>query len=151
MTHSYLETMRVKCLLLVSFLLLEFITAFPTDDWIPVENVEYDSWTLEEIMKNLKNGQFLKNTFNRAQRDFDFLGSRGKRGATDFLGTRGKKMSEIFIGSRGKKSDFDFLGSRGKKAADATDFYGVRGKKDFEEFLKRIMERRSDVFTAVRG
>ena len=60
-------------------------------------------------------------------------------------------MSEIFIGSRGKKSDFDFLGSRGKKAAEVTDFYGVRGKKDFEEFLKRIMERRSDVFTAVRG
>lgn len=150
MTHSYLETMRVKSLLLVSLLLLDFITAFPTAEVevFPVENVEDDYWTLEEI---LKNGQFLKNTFNRAQRDFDFLGSRGKRGATDFLGTRGKKMSEIFIGSRGKKSDFDFLGSRGKKAAEATDFYGVRGKKDFEEFLKRIMERRSDVFTAVRG
>ena len=149
MTHSYLETMRVKCLLLVSFLLLDFITAFPTAvEVFPVDNVEDDYRTLEEI---LKNGQFLKNTFNRAQRDFDFLGSRGKRGATDFLGTRGKKMSEIFIGSRGKKSDFDFLGSRGKKAAEATDFYGVRGKKDFEEFLKRIMERRSDVFTAVRG
>ena len=150
MTHSYLETMRVKSLLLVSILLLDFITAFPTAvEVFPVDNVEDDYWTtLEEI---LKNGQFLKNTFNRAQRDFDFLGSRGKRGATDFLGTRGKKMSEIFIGSRGKKSDFDFLGSRGKKAAEATDFYGVRGKKDFEEFLKRIMERRSDVFTAVRG
>ena len=141
--------MRVKSLLLVSIVLLDFITAFPTAlEVFPVDNVEDDYWTLEEI---LKNGQFLKNTFNRAQRDFDFLGSRGKRGATDFLGTRGKKMSEIFIGSRGKKSDFDFLGSRGKKAAEATDFYGVRGKKDFEEFLKRIMERRSDVFTAVRG
>merc|ERR1711953_1251496 len=112
-THSYLETMRVKSLLLVSILLLDFITAFPTAvEVFPVDNVEDDYWTLEEI---LKNGQFLKNTFNRAQRDFDFLGSRGK------------------------------------KAAEATDFYGVRGKKDFEEFLKRIMERRSDVFTAVRG
>merc|ERR1712062_592555 len=136
-TQSYLESMRVKSLLFVSILLLDFITAFPTAlEVFPVDNVEDDYWTLEEI---LKNGQFLKNTFNRDQRDFDFLGSRGKRGATDFLG------------SRGKKSNFDFLGSRGKKAAEATDFYGVRGKKDFEEFLKRIMERRSDVFTAVRG
>merc|ERR1711953_661041 len=105
-THSYLETMRVKSLLLVSILLLDFITAFPTAvEVFPVDNVEDDYWTLEEI---LKNGQFLKNTFNRAQRDFDFLGSRGKRGATDFLGTRGEKMSEIFIGSRGKSQTLIF-------------------------------------------
>lgn len=128
----------------MSLLLLDFITAFPTDlvEVYPVENLE-DDYDYEEILKN-GYARFLK-----PKRDFDFLGSRGKRGAADFLGSRGKKLTDIFIGSRGKKSDFDFMGSRGKKAS--TDFYGVRGKKDFQEFLKRIMERRSSVFTAVRG
>lgn len=129
----------------MSLLILDFITAFPTGplDVYPVENLE-DDYDYKEILKN-GHARFLK-----PKRDFDFLGSRGKRGATDFLGSRGKKLADIFIGSRGKKSaDFDFLGSRGKKTS--TDFYGVRGKKDFQEFLKRIMERRSSVFTAVRG
>ena len=148
--------MRVQSLLLVSVLLLDFITA------VPLENVENEDYlvsqvpleTLEEILR-IGHARFLRQNFNRGRRDLDFLGSRGKRGdGNDFFGMRGKKMKDIFIGSRGKK-DFDFLGSRGKKA---TDFYGVRGKKLSAEILKRIMElkrqrraRSTSIFTAVRG
>ena len=147
--------MRVQSLLLVSILLLDFITA------VPLENVENEDFlvsqvpleTLEEIVR-IGHARFLRQNFNRGRRDLDFLGSRGKPDSNDFFGMRGKKMKDIFIGSRGKK-DFDFLGSRGKKA---TDFYGVRGKKLSEEILKRIMElkrqrraRSTSIFTAVRG